>query len=177
MKSKRHQEQIPSAVLEEAQVKANELLTLFAPYATALTPDERRGMAKMGRKSFSFVEKAYEYAKQNPNLCPPYLDMTAFECDFSDAHGLWTLLNTIHQFAENLDDTQMAAGSEAFQAALIFYGSIQTAAAQDIPGAKAVYEDLRSRFPGGRRKIIDATDQKSDEGAPVTEAGTEGQGA
>jgi hypothetical protein len=177
MKTNRHQEQIPSAVLEEAQGKANELLALLSPYVSTLTPDERRTIAKMGNKGFSFVKKAYAYAKQNPKLCPPYLDMADFGSDFSDAHGLWALLSTIHQFAEGLDDTQMAAGSEAFHAALIFYGSIQTAAAQDIPGAKAVYEDLRSRFPGGRRKIIDAADQRSDERAPVTEAGTEGQGA
>jgi hypothetical protein len=26
------------------------------------------------------------------------------------------------------------------------------AAAQDIPGAKAVYEELKTRFPGGKRK-------------------------
>jgi hypothetical protein len=26
------------------------------------------------------------------------------------------------------------------------------AARQDIPGAKAIYEDLKKRFPGGRRK-------------------------
>ncbi|GHU01117.1 hypothetical protein FACS1894147_00360 [Spirochaetia bacterium] len=169
MKMNRHQEQIPPAVLEAAQGKVNELLVLLAPYVSTLTPDERRGMAKMGRKTFSFVEKAYEFAKQNPPLCPPYLDMAAFGSDFADAHGLWTLLNTIHQFAENLDDTQMTAGGEAFQAALIFYSSVHTAAAQDISGAKAVYEELRTRFPGGRRKIMDG-----DEQALVTGVGTEG---
>jgi hypothetical protein len=26
------------------------------------------------------------------------------------------------------------------------------AAAQDVPGAKAVYEELKPRFPGGKRK-------------------------
>jgi hypothetical protein len=32
------------------------------------------------------------------------------------------------------------------------------AAAQDIPGAKAIYEELKSRFPGGRRKNEPATE-------------------
>jgi hypothetical protein len=53
---------------------------------------------------------------------------------------------------EAIDDTEMAAGSEAYQAALVFYKSIKMAAEQDIPGAKAVYEELKTRFPGGKRK-------------------------
>ena len=46
----------------------------------------------------------------------------------------------------------MTAGSEAYQAALVFYKSVKMAAAQDVPGAKAVYEELRTRVPGGKRK-------------------------
>jgi hypothetical protein len=106
----------------------------------------------MGPKTISFVEKAYDFAHQNPNLVPPYLDMDAFDTDFGDAHGLWTLVNSIRQLDENASDTEMAAGSEAYQAALVFYKSVKMAAAQDIPGAKAVYEELKTRFPGGKRK-------------------------
>jgi hypothetical protein len=106
----------------------------------------------MGEKTISFVEKAYDFAQQNPNLVPPYLYMAAFGVDFGDAHGLWTLVNSIRQLEENAGDTEMAAGSEAYQAALVFYKSVKMAAAQDIPGAKAVYEELRTRFPGGKRK-------------------------
>jgi hypothetical protein len=46
----------------------------------------------------------------------------------------------------------MTAGSEAYQAALVFYKSVKKAAAQDVPGAKTVYEELKTRFPGGKRK-------------------------
>jgi hypothetical protein len=46
----------------------------------------------------------------------------------------------------------MTAASEAYQAALVFYKSVKIAAAQDVPGAKAVYDELKTRFPGGRRK-------------------------
>jgi hypothetical protein len=53
---------------------------------------------------------------------------------------------------EGVDDTEMIAGSEAYQAALVFYKSVKVAAAQDIPGAKAVYDELKTRFPGGKRK-------------------------
>jgi hypothetical protein len=152
MKKNSHVQAIPQDILTQAQTKIQEALTLLTPYLLALTPVERQGMPKMGEKTISFVEKAYDFAKQNPNLVPPYLEMTAFGTDFTDAHGLWTLHNLVLQLEEGISDTEMTAGSEAYQAALVFYKSVKMAAAQDIPGAKAVYEELKTRFPGGKRK-------------------------
>jgi hypothetical protein len=152
MKDNKHAQAIPQEVLTQAQTKINEVATLLAPYFVALTPAERHELPKMGEKTISFVEKSYDFAKQNPNLVPPYLDIAAFGVDFGDAHGLWTLVNSIRQLEENAGDTEMTAGSEAYQAALVFYKSVKMAAAQDVPGAKAVYEELKTRFPGGKRK-------------------------
>jgi hypothetical protein len=64
------------------------------------------------------VKKAYDFAKQNPNLVPPYLDIAAFGVDFGDAYGLWMPVNSIRQLDENTSGTEIAAGSEACQAAL-----------------------------------------------------------
>jgi hypothetical protein len=151
MKDNQHSQAIPSTVLTQAQAKIDEVKTLLAPYLLALTPSERQSLPKMGEKTLSFVEKAYDFAQQNSGLVPPYLGMTAFGVDFQDAHGLWTLLSSIRQLEEGIDDTEMAAGSEAYQSALVFYKSVKMAADQDIAGAKAVYEELRTRFPGGKR--------------------------
>jgi hypothetical protein len=156
MKDNQHTQSIPAAVLAEAQTKIDEVKALLTPYMLALTPTERRELPKMGEKTISFVEKAYDFARQNPKLVPPYLEVDAFGIDFSDAHGLWTLLNTVQQLKESLDDTEMTAGSEAYQAALVFYKSVKMAAAQDIPGAKAVYEELKTRFPRTGRPRDDA---------------------
>jgi len=152
MKENRHSQVIPAAVLEQAQAKVAEAVSLLNPYLLALTPDEKHELPKMGPKTLNFVEKAHEYAHANPNLVPPYLNMAAFDADFTDAHGLWNLNNRIRQLADGVLDTQMIAGSEAYQAALVFYNSVKVAASQDITGAKAVYEELKKRFPGGRRR-------------------------
>jgi hypothetical protein len=154
MKDNRHTQIIPSTVLTQVQTKIDEAKTLLASYLLALTPAERHELPKMGEKTIAFVEKAYDFARQNPALVPPYLDVDAFGVDFSDAHGLWTLLNTVEQLEEGIGDTEMIAGSEAYQSALVFYNSVKMAASQDIPGAKAVYEELKTRFPqrGGRRE-------------------------
>ncbi|MDR0644433.1 MAG: hypothetical protein LBG05_05915, partial [Treponema sp.] len=90
MKNNQHTQAIPSTVLAQAQVKIDEAKALLAPYMLALTPAERQGIPKMGEKTIGFVEKAYDFARQNPNLVPSYLEVDAFGADFSDAHGLWT---------------------------------------------------------------------------------------
>jgi hypothetical protein len=155
MKADKHDTNIPSSVIAQAQELINQANILLEPYATPLTPVERQTMPKMGEKSFGFVEKSYEFAVQCPNIRPPYLDMEAFGIDYNDSHNLWTLNLSAQQLHQNIDDTQMTAGSEAFQAALVFYNSAKAAMKQDVPGAKAVYEELRKRFPGGKRKNSD----------------------
>jgi len=110
----------------------------------------------MGPKTLNFVEKAHDYARENPDLVPNYLEMSEFNIDFADAHGLWTLYNRAQQLTEGISDTQMTAGSEAFQAALVFYNSAKVASTQGISGSKAVYEELKRRFPGKKRHTDEA---------------------
>jgi hypothetical protein len=85
MKDNQHMQAIPSTVLAQAQTKVDEAAAMLAPYLLALTPDERHTLPKMGEKTISFVEKAYDFAQKNPNLVPPYLDLDAFGIDFGDA--------------------------------------------------------------------------------------------
>jgi hypothetical protein len=151
---------IPDDVVSQVLGLVNQAKVLLSPYVTPLTPTERHTLPKMGEKTLSFVEKAHEFAMQNPNLCPPYLNMEAFNTDFADVHNLLMLNNVTLQLHAYTDDTAMTA---AYQAALVFYNSVKMAARQDIPGAKAVYEELRKRFPNTRRKPVE-TDVDNNDG-------------
>jgi len=141
MKTNKHTHAVPADILAQAQDKVDELRELLAPYMLTLTPAERHELPKMGPKTIGFVKKAYDFAKQNPKLVPHYLDMDVYGTDCEDANGLWTLVNSIRQVEQNASDTEMAAGSEAHQASLLFYNSVKAAMAQDIPGAKVVYTE------------------------------------
>jgi len=156
MRDNRHTRAIPENVLTEALAKTEELKALLKPYLLALTPKERQEIRKMGEKTLAFVEKSHEYAHTNPNLVPPFLQLDAFDADFADAHGIWTLHSKVSQITDGLYDTQMVAGSEAYQSALLLYKSVKSAAEQDIPGAKTVYEELKycSPKPGRRKKRL-----------------------
>jgi hypothetical protein len=152
MKENYHLQAIPEPVVQQAQGLLDQLNALLSPYEQTLTPEERQSMLSMGDKSVAFVEKAYDLAVQNPPLVPSYLSMSEFELDKTDALRLKTLLNTAQQVVQGIADTEMVSGSEAFQAALVFYNAVKYAASQDVYGAKAIYEELRKRFPRHKRK-------------------------
>ena len=151
-----HANAIPAETVQQAHALLTQAAELLAPYTLALTPEERHDLLKMGDKTLAFVDKAHQLAQQNPTLYPPYLDMAEFDIDFADAHNLLQIRNLVSQINDAINDTVMVAGSEAYQAALVFYSATKTAAAQDIVGAKAVYEALKARFPA-RRKSANTT--------------------
>ena len=135
MKNNNHAQIIPTDVLTQAQAKIDEVQGILAPYLQSLTPAQRRRIPKTGRKTISFVEKSYDFAKQNRNLVPTYLDMEAFGTDVEGSRMLWTLINSVRQLEQHLSDTEMTAGSEAYQAALQFYNFVKMAAKQNLLGA------------------------------------------
>ena len=49
--------------------------------------------------------------------------------------------------ADNLSDSLALSGSEAYQAALIFYRNVKMAARAGVPNAKTIEADLSNRFP------------------------------
>jgi hypothetical protein len=148
-----HVKAISPADLEEANKLILRLLEILFPYATPLTAQDRKELPIMGEKSLSFVEKSFEYAKGNPDLRPNLLNLDDYSIDVADAVGLRVLKNNLHQAYEIVDDIVTLAGSEAYQSSLVFYAYVKFLAANDTPGAKTVYNELKTRFPGrGRSK-------------------------
>lgn len=68
-----------------------------------------------------------------------------------DAGGHVAIVSLINQLSNYFDDTKLAARSEAYSAALYYYGSVQQAASVNLPGAKAIYDELKEYFPRTRK--------------------------
>ena len=47
-----------------------------------------------------------------------------------------------------VSDSLILSGSEAYQAALVFYNNAKGAAKLRVHGAQGIYDDLAARFPG-----------------------------
>ena len=129
------------------------------PFLINLTDDEKKSIPKMGDKSVSFVEKSLDYAEANPKLVPPYLDPGELQKDVDLVKQLDPVFNSLNQLFSALDSTCTAVGSEAYVESLSFYNSARDAAKRNVPGAKAIYDDLQARFPGHPKGNNTATNQ------------------
>ena len=135
--------EVEQAILDEIASIERKL-----PFLTYLTSEDRHNLAKMGDKTIAFVTKGLEYAKQNPGVVPPFLDVVKYDSDVKAVTELSKILKPLKQLLEKIDDTTMLSGSEAYADALIFYNAVKSASRADVPGMKTIYEDLQTRFPG-----------------------------
>ena len=139
---------IPETDLKAIKDAFTVLRSKLMPHLTVLSPQDRSELPKMGEKSMAFVVKSGEYAGKFPDLVPSYLDVDALNVDVAALQVLRDLSQEITPIQQAIDDTLMAAGSEAYQGALMFYGNSRAAAKAKSPNAQAVYNDLSTRFPG-----------------------------
>jgi hypothetical protein len=129
------------AVLESVRLKLSFLI--------GLTPIERRRVVKLGRKSQTFVVQALDAATQYSNLMPGCLNVEEARRDLALFEALNPILQSINQLKELVEDTQMLAGSEAYEAARVAYASIKTIGKS--MGLDEVREDLGQQFRKQRK--------------------------
>ena len=119
---------------------------ILKKYTIALSPEERRKKAKMGDKTIGFVEKVMEYAISNPSFIPSYMKIEDLNVDFKAANVMTNMFRITSQLSNELNDTILLCGSEAYTAALMYYSSVRQASKDNVTGAKTIYEDLKKRF-------------------------------
>ncbi len=137
---------IPPDVLQQATALVTQLQTLLQPYLEALTPEQRVALPKMADKTVAFVNDGLQLAETNPQFAPSYLDVKQLQLDVDSVNAFTQLEMPLQSLSMQLNDTVMLAGSDAYVAALMFYNSIKEATKRNVPGAKAIYEELKKRF-------------------------------
>ena len=147
----------------------------LVPRLVNLGPDERRGLPKMGDKTVSFVGKALDYAREHPQMRPPYIDMDAFARDWAAVELLLSMQRPLSQLVDMVDHSLLLAGSRAFSAGLACYRAVKDAARLKVPGAATIVDDLGQRFPGrtarGATPSKDAVDGQGNGAAAPRNAG------
>jgi hypothetical protein len=144
---------IPPADLQAIKDMLATINGLLEPYLIALTPEDRRKLLKMGDGSEPFVSKVMDYAVSDPQFLPPFVQFAELKKDWDAYSALVPIFRTVQQLENNLSDTVMLTGSEAFEGSLGYYSSIKLGAKMNVPNAKTIYEDLSKRFEAqGKRK-------------------------
>jgi hypothetical protein len=144
--------EIPASEMDKVLDALKTIDAVLKPYLVALTPTERQTLPKMSDKTTPFVEKCLEYAQTNPQFAPSYMNVGELLIDMKAISDLTKILRPIEQLNENLNDTTMLSGSEAYTAALTYYNSVKQAAKMNVPNAKTIYEDLVKRFEKPSKK-------------------------
>jgi hypothetical protein len=121
--------------------------TKLLPKLIELAQGEARELPTMGDKSYGFVLKALEYAKQYPEYAS-LIDVREFEKDVNAVGLLREIYVPLSQLLKKVHDTMTLAGSEAYVAGLTYYGSSKVGLKRKIPNAVLIAEELGKRFPG-----------------------------
>ncbi|MDR2065736.1 MAG: hypothetical protein LBP85_08540 [Prevotellaceae bacterium] len=123
------------------------LKTKLLPLLVELGQGEARELPLMGDKSYAFVVKALEFAKQYPEYAA-LIDIPEFEKDVNAVNLLREFYVPLAQITKNVHDTMTLAGSEAYVSGLTYYGSSKEGVKRKIPNAVLIVNELKQRFPG-----------------------------
>ena len=137
---------IPAEDIEAIKAATKVLQEKLLPHLATLTKEEQGELFKIGDKSIAFINRSFEYIEQNPKLTPDYINVEEMKVDIGAVETLRKILNPIGLIVSALDDSIMLSGSEANVPALAFYNYIKGAARMNVPGAKAIYDDLKKYF-------------------------------
>jgi len=130
---------------------AIQTITQKLPFLISLTAGERMGGLKLGDKTVAFVDKAIDYANSNSTLVPSFVNLVEIQKDYQLQKDLIDIEQWIMTLLQKIQDTYLEAGAETFNGILGFYQSVSLAADKNVPGARAIYDDLSTRFPGRRK--------------------------
>ena len=123
-----------------------ELATATKNFNVVIGKEELKSLSKLGDIRIPFVEKIAQYAVSNPEFLQPNADIPEFTKDFKAFTDLREMLRPLRQVLDNLENSRMVSGSEAYNFALDYYKTVQFNAKMGVPGAQAILDDLRPLF-------------------------------
>jgi hypothetical protein len=123
------------------------------PFLVDLVSNERSSLPKMGDKSRAFVAKALEVASQNTEFLPRSFDVEEMRKDLELYEDLASLVMTLAQLQDLVDDTCLVVGSEAYLAALTVYNYAKNSG-QSANGLEPLVKEMKQRFRRPRKPKV-----------------------
>lgn len=97
------------------------------PFLIDLNVDERRTLPKLGDKSQAFVDQGLLLASQNEGIMPRNFDIEGYRNDVELVRQLHSIVLAMGQLQGRLEDTFLAAGSDAYSQTLLVYQAAKIA--------------------------------------------------
>lgn len=122
------------------------------PFLVSIPMEERNGIAKFGDKSHAFDDKCADYEAQRADLVPAFVSVPETTKDRVLIAKVKTVNAALAQLADDGFCTELVLGGDIADSDKAFYAAVRLAAANNVPGAQAIYEDLKQRYPHVPRK-------------------------
>ncbi|MFM2387448.1 MAG: hypothetical protein RL660_2205 [Bacteroidota bacterium] len=120
------------------------------PFLIGLTNEERISIPKISEANRVFTSDAIMAVANNADMLPAYFNATELKRDLELYNTLDEIAIMLAQLTEQVSDTQMLAGSEAYVSALSAYRLFGAASVAGVAGADAIYDLLAARFANQR---------------------------
>jgi len=137
---------VSATVKKDVSDKADEISVLIEPFETDISKDDLKSLSQIADGRLPFVEKSADYAVSDPEHVPAIVDVAEFQKDVKAYKDLREMVRPLRQILNILETSMAVAGSEAWAAARAYYKMVQLNAKMGVPGAQAVYDDLRVLF-------------------------------
>ena len=121
-----------------------------------LTPEEVKGLFKVGNGYQPLLEKAYSVFESHSEILPGTFDKEEFRRDVELLHALKPVHEQVAQLSDALNDTMTALSSDVMTASLEVYGAMKLSR-RTIPGMDVLLSDMGSFFKRTRRRTAEAT--------------------
>lgn len=115
-------------------------------FGVTLNANQKKSMPMLDDGRRPFAEKSLTYGTNEPRIVPPYTDLPELKKDLALYDAVGPIEMEANSVAELISNVRMAAGSDAYVAALSIYSSAKGAAKNGVAGTKAIVDDLSKLF-------------------------------
>jgi hypothetical protein len=135
---------LPAKTLEALDQAIATLEAVVAPFIT-LSPDEVRGLVKMGGKSEQFCRQTLVVLDQNQDTLPPSFKLAEVRNDLAAFDAIRPRLLRVQEVLAKMQDTQTALGSDVLMASLEGYALMKMFGKSE--GLEALRQAMAVRRP------------------------------
>ena len=125
-------------------------------YLLTLQTKEVQALYKLGNSYQPFLEKAYSTSLAHPQILPSVFDSYEFKKDYDFVKEFADIADQIKQLSNTVQNTMMAAKSDALYNALGVYSAVKLNR-KAVPGLNVVADEMAAFFKKGKRKASTTT--------------------
>ena len=123
------------------------------PIDVNLTGLERKRLFGVRSRKFGFITNAWNIARDNPEFVPPNFSLAGMATTVTILEKVRQLTLLQEQYLKLADDFLLMTCDTAYRDALRIYGNLREQSRGRVPGAAALFQELRQFFILRRRRF------------------------